>query len=243
MTELNNIIVSLQNKRKVFHSEDDLKLAIGMEIIEKTNCKVRLERPVKIDMIDWNNETSEARAPIDIVIIEKSGQHIPIELKYKTKKIALEENDEKYNLTQHGAVDIGRYNFRKDIYRIEQYLSSHKNSGLGYVLILTNDKAYYNTDISKKETYDKFLSFHHNATIKMKAMGWSYSKIDRNKYEKKIDDNRWWYKGANKLHWTCTKERFYRLDLLNDYKITWEDYSIMPETTFKYCLIKIEKTW
>jgi hypothetical protein len=244
MINIKSIIESLQSKRKVFHSEDDFKLSLSMEIMGETNCEVRLERPVIIDMIDWNNNIIKTRAPIDIVIIEESGKHIPIELKYKTKKVTLVENNEEYNLTEHGAVDIGRYNFRKDIYRIEQYLSSHKNSSFGYVLILTNDKAYFNSDVSNKNTYDRFLSFHHNAQIKKKDQGWNYSEIDESKYIKKSnDDNRWWYKGINKLHWTCSRERFYKLYLLNDYQITWENYSIMPETNFKYCLIKIEKTW
>lgn len=240
MIDINELITSLQNKRKVFHSEDDLKLSFGMEILKNcSDCQVRLERPVDIEMIDRNGDKLTARAPIDVVIIEDNGNLIPIELKYKTKKTLLDSEDESYQLTEHGAVDIGRYSFRKDIYRIEQYLDSHDNSSTGYVLIITNDKAYFDFDISHKETYDKFFSFHNNALIKSKDSGWNYSKINLGKYEKRAGDNRWWYKDKMKPHWTCSKELFYKLDLQSDYRINWIEYSSLPETDFKYCLIKI----
>lgn len=242
MIDINKLIASLQDKRKVFHSEDDLKLSFGMEVLQNnSDCQVRLERPVDLEMIDWNNCKLIARAPIDVVIIENNGNLIPIELKYKTKKTQLDSEDETYQLTEHGAVDIGRYSFRKDIYRIEQYLDSHSDSAIGYVLILTNDKAYFDTDVSQKENYDKFLSFHNDSLIKKKDKGWNYSKIDSDKYEKRAGDKKWWYKDKNKPHWTCVKELFYKLDLQNDYGINWIDYSSLPETDFKYCLIKITK--
>ncbi len=242
MVDIKKMIFSLQNKRKVFHSEDDLKLSFGLEIMENnSNCQVRLERPVNLKMLDWNNTELIARAPIDVVIIEKNGNQIPIELKYKTKKTQLNSDNEMYELTEHNAVDIGRYSFRKDIYRIEQYLASHVNSECGYVLILTNEKAYCETDVSQKENYDKFFTFHNNVMIKKIDKGWNYSKIDKNKYEKVPGDNRWYSKDKKKSHWTCKKELFYRFDLRNDYKIKWIDYSLFLETNFKYCLIKIEK--
>ncbi len=44
----------------------------------------------------------------------------------------------------------------------------------------------------------------------------------------------------SKEHWSYKKDCFYKLDLLNDYKITWEKYSKIENTIFKYCLLKIE---
>lgn len=243
MIDIKKLISSLQDKRKVFHSEDDLKLSFGMEILQNyTDCQVRLERPVDINLIDWNNDELTARVPIDVVVIENNRNLIPIELKYKTKKTKLKSDDETYQLKEHGAVDIGRYSFRKDIYRIEQYLNTHSDSSIGYVLILTNDKAYFDTDVSQKDNYDKFFSFHNNMLIMKDDNGWNYSKIlDSNKYEKRAGDERWWYKDKKKPHWTCVKELFYKLDLQNDYKINWIEYSSLPETDFKYCLIEIVK--
>ena len=57
MIDIKKLISSLQDKRKVFHSEDDLKLSFGMEILQNyADCQVRLERPVDLEMIDWNDK-------------------------------------------------------------------------------------------------------------------------------------------------------------------------------------------
>ena len=243
MIDIKKLISSLQDKRKVFHSEDDLKLSFGIEILNNySDCQVRLERPVDLEMIDWNDRKLIARAPIDVVVIEKNGNLIPIELKYKTKKTQLDSDGETYQLTEHGAVDIGRYSFRKDIYRIEKYLDSHSDSSTGYVLILTNDKSYFDSDVSQKENFEKYVSFHNNTVIKRKDSGWNYSKIiDSDKYEKQEGDKRWWFKDKKKPHWTCVKELFYKLDLQRDYKISWIDYSSLSGADFKYCLIEIKR--
>ncbi len=242
MIDVTKMIELLKNKRKIFHSEDDLKLSIGMEFLSNyKDCRVRLERPIDIKMIDFNENSSIARAAIDIVIIENNGNLIPIELKYKTKKVQLESGNEKYQLTNHSAADTGRFSFRKDIFRIEQYLESHPNVETGYVLILTNDKAYIDNDVSSTDNWDKYLSFHDKAVIEKQHIGWNYSKIDSNKYELRNSDKRWWQKDKNKLHWTCSKELFYKLDLRNSYEINWITYSSLTETKFKYCLIKIDK--
>lgn len=120
-------ILKLQKERGIFHSEDDLKLSLGLIIKELyPELEIRLEKPININMIDIYGEYPIVRAPIDIIVSDKNGKTVPIELKYKTKKLKTEFNGESYDLTNHGATDIGRYSFRKDIYRIEQYLSKEK---------------------------------------------------------------------------------------------------------------------
>jgi len=243
MIDIEKLILSLQGKRKVFHSEDDFKLSLGIEILQNhADCQVRLERPIDIKMIDCNGNNLVARAPIDIVILENNGSIIPIELKYKTKKTMLELDGETYRLTDHGAVDVGRYSFRKDIYRIEQYLDTHSNAEKGYVLILTNETAYFDKNVFIENNCDKNFSFHNGASILKEDNGWHYDKlIKAAQYEKREGDARWWYKHKNKLHWTCAKELSYKLDLQKDYEIKWKDYSSLPETYFKYCLIEVKK--
>ena len=107
-------------------------------------------------------------------------------------------------------------------------------------MILTNEKAYFDTDVSEKHNFDKYLSFHDKFVIKRSDRGWYYGKIDKEKYELR-GDNKWWYIENNLVHWTCNKELFYRLDLMNDYVADWITYSTLSQTEFKYCLIKIDK--
>lgn len=141
-------IIELQNQRPLFHSEDDLKLALAF-IIKEINpeFEIRLERPVELEMINRNGKKIIVRAPIDIIVIDINGNSYPIELKYKTRKTNIIINDENYLLAEHGAQDVGRYSFRKDIYRIENFKSKNLNYKYGYVLILTNDNAYFEKNV------------------------------------------------------------------------------------------------
>lgn len=242
MISISDLINELLRSRKAFHSEDDLKLSFGMAV--KTlypDHQIRLERPVEIQMVDRNNNQLITRAPIDIVIKDKLNHTIPIELKYKTKKSIFTLDNESYHLTGHGATDVGRYSFRKDIFRIEQFFSTHENCKVGYVFILTNDSAYQKDDVSKKNTFDKYFSFHHGAKIEQHDKSWNYENIDLDKYERKKDDNRWRYINDIKPHWTCTKENFYQLNLRHEYNVKWKSYSSIENSEFRYCVIKVEE--
>lgn len=232
-------IIELQNQRPLFHSEDDLKLALAF-IIKENNpeFEIRLERPVELEMINRNGKKIIVRAPIDIIVIDINGNSYPIELKYKTRKTNIIINDENYLLAEHGAQDVGRYSFRKDIYRIENYKSKNLNYKYGYVLILTNDNAYFEKNVFEKNNFDKHFSFHNNALLNRFDLSWNYTKMDKTKFT--LNKDSVWYNIDSQEHWTCKKEYFYKLDLLKDYEITWKDFSIIENTTFKYCLIKIE---
>lgn len=233
-------IIELQNQRPIFHSEDDLKLALAFNI-KQTNpeLEIRLERPVVLEMINRNGKKITVRAPIDIVVIDTNGNSYPIELKYKTRKANISLNDENYILAEHGAQDVGRYSFRKDIYRIENYKSKNLSFKYGYVLILTNDNAYFEKNVFEKDNFDKHFSCHNEALLNRYDLSWNYTKMDKTKF--KLDENNVWYNINSKEHWTCKKDYFYKLDLSKDYGITWRDFSVIEKINFKYCLIKIEQ--
>ena len=90
-------------------------------------------------MLKRDKNEKIARTPIDIVVIEKKTNFTyPIELKYKTKKYEVNHKNERYNLTEHGASDIGRFSFRKDIYRLEQLMN--KETKEGFFIVITNEK-------------------------------------------------------------------------------------------------------
>ena len=241
MNFIDNSISKLNEKRKIFHSEDDLKLSLGITIKELfPEFEIRLEKPTIINMIDVNGKESTVRAPIDIIVYDKNGESVPIELKYKTKKLDSEQNGELYNLTNHGATDIGRYSFRKDIYRIEQYLSNEVNSNVGFVFILTNENNYFDNNVGLKETFDKYFTCHQNGVFEKEYKGWNYSKIDKVKYRK--ENNSWRYNNQKKKHWTCTNDKSYVLELKNNYPIEWKEYSKIKNSVFKFCLLRIEKS-
>lgn len=241
MLNFNDLMSSLlKEKRLVFHSEDDFKFSLSHVIVKSyPEFTVRLERPVEISMLQRDGKQTIVRAPIDIILVDKAGNTIPIEVKYKTRKSIIYIGNEEFSLSNHSANDVGRYSFRKDIYRIEQYLSKNLNSKVGYVLILTNDQSYSNSDVSKKNNIDKHFTFHNGAKIPSKDESWNSDSIDKSKYCFDETDKKWKYIQLNKNHWTCSSEMFYSLHLKNNYDVNWQLYSELQDNKFEYCFIEI----
>jgi len=137
---LKQVLTSLD--RSVFHSEADFQHALAWKIKEKfKDAKIRLEKPFNVDGKVFY---------IDI-FIEINNKKLGIELKYKTKKLNKLIKDEEYNLKDQGARDLGRYDFCKDIFRIERFIEKGYIDW-GLVILLTNDKGYQTGNGSKKQS-------------------------------------------------------------------------------------------
>ena len=107
---INTAITELQKKRKVFCSEADFQLELAWILKEQNpNYHVRLEYVPSFNK----------KMHIDIVLLN-DNEFIPIELKYKTKYCDIDIENEHYSLANHGAQDVGKYLYLKDIYRILQ---------------------------------------------------------------------------------------------------------------------------
>ena len=99
-----------------------------------------------------NPDTKNERLYLDIVVA-KEGKYVPVELKYKTKEVAvaMERFGEPFSeagdgvagaLKSHGAQDLGRYDFWKDVKRLELVKSRFGNVAGGLAVFLTNDTTY-----------------------------------------------------------------------------------------------------
>lgn len=80
---------------------------------------------------------------------------VAIELKYKTgkPKEKIQHNGESFDLRNQSAHDNGRYDFLKDIERLER-LSGFSDAKAGFAIFLTNDDLYWRGPI-RKETIDE----------------------------------------------------------------------------------------
>ena len=143
-------ILSLNQERPVFHSEADFQFALAWKIqSQHPDADVRLEYC-----------PSEApNTHIDIVVFHL-GEVIPIELKYKTKKLSINLGDEAFNLKNHGAQDLGKYDFVKDVRRLEELSSLLSNCSHGYTIWLTNDPSYWIPPTRKNTVYEAFSIYH-----------------------------------------------------------------------------------
>ncbi len=130
MRSIVDILSRLAVKRPVFHSEADFQHSLAWEIHSRwKQCSVRLE---------FKSPRIDRREYIDIWVRNKSEQ-IAIELKYKTAEFNCKFAEEDFKLLFHGAQDIVRYDFLKDILRLESLPKNIKR----YAIFLTNDRSYW----------------------------------------------------------------------------------------------------
>jgi hypothetical protein len=130
---IETIIKELQKERPVFHSEADFQHAVAWEI--------HRHHPTSAVRLEVDRGTAEQREHLDI-LVKDSDRTCAIELKYKTRKLDTVFGGERFHLRNHGAQDIGRYDFIKDIVRFERFVIGNANS-VGYAIFLTNDDSYW----------------------------------------------------------------------------------------------------
>jgi hypothetical protein len=190
MLEVSEILASLAKKRPVFHSEADFQHAIAWEIHHRfPDAAIRLERPVEV-----NGQFLH----VDVWII-RGTEHIGIELKYKTRDLSVDLSGERFRLRGQSAQDIGRYDFVKDIQRLEQLAAATRDFA-GYAILLTNDSAYW-ADPAKHATIDASFRINNGRLLKG-TLAW----------------------GANAGVGTM-KNREGPLMLRDQYVVRWTDYS------------------
>jgi hypothetical protein len=203
---LHKILKELSKERPIFHSEADFKFALAWKIKEKV-CpeKIIIEYPVNIE---------NKRIYIDIYF-KKGEKEYFFELKYKTKKFEVDYEDMKYILKDQKACDLGRYDFIKDISRLERIICEQQNK-FGYVIFLSNDEKYLQG--TKNTNQDFSFNIGNKTTIICGEKNWSE--------EKNIEN---------------LGSRRNSLIINNDYFIKWRDYSKFENIKFNYLLIKINE--
>jgi hypothetical protein len=133
MIDIQKALEQLSIKRPVFHSEADFQHALAWEMHQQLpQCSIRLE---------FKPPYLTSRMYVDIWV-RHGSTIIAVELKYKTRGLQVIVGEETFDLLDQSAQDIGRYDFVKDIKRLEQIVSAQSNI-IGYALLLTNDSSYW----------------------------------------------------------------------------------------------------
>ena len=153
MVEIRKFLASLAKQRPIFHSEADFQHAFAWEIHHwLPNASIRLELPILI-----GNQALH----LDVWIASK-GAVFAIELKYKTRALEVQLGRERFRLKNQSAQDIGRYDFIKDVQRLEQIVATRENA-VGYAVLLTNDSAYWAR--SQRQTVDADFRLHQGRVL------------------------------------------------------------------------------
>jgi predicted MPP superfamily phosphohydrolase len=136
--EIEKALLELSKIRPIFHSEADFQFALALKLKEQ-NFEIRLEKPYLL-----NNK----RLRLDIEIHNKKFGKYAIELKYKTKKFSTTYNNEEFNLKSHYAQNDGVFLFWQDADRINKLIEKKQKLNFkgGFVIFLTNDNWYYESD-------------------------------------------------------------------------------------------------
>lgn len=160
MIDIHELLGRLSIKREIFHSECDFQHALAWEFHASfPDIKVRLEK--RADLLD--------KPTYFDILLSDGEQQTVIELKYKTRALFAVVNNELYWLKDQSAQDIGRYDYLKDVERLESFVSKYEKA-CGYALILTNDSSYWKAPGITNPVDAKFRI--HESEVIMGQLGW-----------------------------------------------------------------------
>ena len=130
MLDIHRLMERLAAKRPVFHSEADFQFSLAWEIRETEGLDVRLEfRPFPSE-----------RMYLDIWVPRMGTA---VELKYLTRELECTTNGELFSLRNQAAQDLGRYDFLKDVHRLELVAAKAPCERSGIAVLVTNDPLYW----------------------------------------------------------------------------------------------------
>lgn len=126
------ILEELSEERPLFHSEADFQYSLAWKIKQEiSKCDIRLERPYL---------SKVGKVELDI-FANADGCKVGLELKYVTREYEKQIGNESYALKTHSASPLRRYDFIKDVQRLENLLLNG-DIDIGYAIFLTNDSSY-----------------------------------------------------------------------------------------------------
>lgn len=208
MIDLHAVMRSLRGKRPVFHSEADFQHALAMEIAQHTpEAQIRLEyRPL-----------ADEKVYLDLWV-STGEKRLAIELKYKTRSVSTDWGDERFDLANQGAQDLGAYDVWKDVKRLERVCSCREGVE-GYVILLSNDASYWNGTANDATVGAAFRL--QEGRVASGGLFWASHAGDG-----------------------TMKNRETPISLSGSYRITWNDYSRLGTSqglTFRYMILPVTR--
>ena len=208
MINLRDTLALLAAERPVFHSEADFQHALAWLIHERNPAaRIRLEYRL----------SEQERECLDLWVQDDECA-LAMELKYPTRLLTAEYAGEQFWLKNHSARDITRYDFIKDICRLERSVLARPGV-TGYAVLLTNDSGYW-TLPAHTETIDAAFRLHEAAQLSG-TLAWAA------------------HTGAGTMD-----GREAALELRGSYEMSWHDYSTVGsnpnEGRFRYLLVRVD---
>jgi hypothetical protein len=205
--DIPRVLADLAATRPIFHSEADFQFSLAWYIQSlHPDAQIRLEsRP-------------EPGIHLDL-LVSMDGRRYAIELKYFAASASLSVNSEHFALPNHGAQPLGRYDFCKDIWRVEKMVSD-SYSDIGWAVALTNDDSYWRPGVHA-DPIDQAFRIHEGQVIR--------------------GDLAWHERTGG-----TSRTRKARLPLRGSYECRWQSYSQVERVglspiQFRFLAISVDK--
>jgi hypothetical protein len=208
LADVEATLKQLAHERPVFHSEADFQHALAWSLRERIpNLPVRLEYP-----LPWEGDRSYAD-----IWLRAPGGDVVLELKYWKRNLRITLDGEEFNLPFQGAQDLARYDFLKDLSRVERLVAVGK-ARTGAVIAITNDHLYWQG--GRPNTVDADFRIHEGRRLSG-TMSWSDAASDGTKRSREAD-----------------------LTLRGVYHPVWQPYFTVdgePYGEFRYLFLPVDK--
>ena len=202
MIDIHRLMDNLSLQRPIFHLEIDFQFALAWRI-----QRLIPDRELRLEYRPFASEG----VYVDIWI---PSEGTILELKYLTEKLEFPWRGEEFSLRSQKANPLRRYDFVRDIERIEDIVSRKKSVTHGYAVLLTNDQSYWKSPSSRwRNTMDAAFRLHENRTLS--------------------GDLRW----PDNVNPRTIEGREDPIGLSGTYSLSWEDYSDLGdhrEGRFRY---------
>lgn len=205
--EVHDFMTGLSRSRPIFHSEADFQHSIE-SLIQETMP----EYPVHL-MYQLPHE--ERSMYLDIWL---PADGIAIQLRHATQKLERDWDDVSFELKAHGAQDLTRYDFLRDIQRLEHSLARSDMCKAGLAILLTNDPLYWKSPY-RAGTVDAAFRIHEGREL-TGEVAWAD------------------HAGAG-----TTRSREAPIRLEGSYTLRWRDYSNFPGEKygdFRYLAVEVQ---
>lgn len=223
-----DVVQFLSGESVLFSNESDLQLRLSCYLKHSGHYdRVEVEYYVPFQELQrLNPSLTTTNFPWDSdlyidIVVEKDGQFVPIELKYPTKDIkgsfsrfGVAVTAKVPMLKNQGAQDIVRYNYWKDVRRIEALRQAYPETIVGGLAVMvTNDSSYQNNPTNPNVGYANF-SIKNGRTVRQPQ-----------------NRNMWWQNGVS----VATGHPAFQID--GSYKLDWKP---MPKMSgFRYLVLDV----
>lgn len=168
---------AIENRTQFYTREQEIQIHIAKEL-EGSGLfdYVYLEYHIPSQSIENYPWLDANNIYIDIVV-KRNGRFLPIEIKFKTKAQQILTNvfgtDLPIVLGQHGAQNIGCYDFWKDVKRLEIFENQFENVDQGVMLFVSNDESYMQYPRNEYVGYFQFSIHQDKSVVPGELLSWN----------------------------------------------------------------------